>query len=95
MGDGEIRLLSRDGAHRTVTARHERYIEQLAFSSDGRWLATAGDHTIRVFDVATGSALGTIALTADRATLLWWSPKNDRLVVDTERNFEITLAPKH
>lgn len=96
MIDGEIAVWSRDGQSRPVAARHDGYVERLAFSSDGRWLATAGsDHTVRVIDVATGAALGTVALTADRATLLWWSPHDDRLVIDTERHFQITIAPAH
>jgi hypothetical protein len=95
MNDGAIALWSRDGRPLPATARHDSYVELLAFSSDGRWLASAGDdNTIRVIDVATGSEIGVVALTADRATLLWWSPHGDQLIIDTERRFQITVAPR-
>lgn len=43
MSDGAIALWSRDGRSLPATARHDDRVELLAVSSDGRWLASAGD----------------------------------------------------
>ncbi|HEX3758982.1 MAG TPA: hypothetical protein VHW23_09765 [Kofleriaceae bacterium] len=93
MTDGAIAVWSRDTERVTATVAGAGRIDRLAFSPDGRWLASAGDGGVRVTDVVTGAALGAVALTTDRATLLWWSPDSDRLVIDTQRRFEITVAP--
>lgn len=44
-------------------------------------------------ELATGAARGAVPLVADRATLLWRSARDDQLVIDTERGFQITVAP--
>lgn len=93
MTGGAIAVWSRDTERVTATVAGTGRVERLAFSPDGRWLASADGGDVRVTDVATGALLGAVALTTDRARLLWWSPGSDRLVIDTQRRFEITVAP--
>ena len=92
MRNGVIALWTRDGKRVPMTVMHDEAVEQLAFSRDGRMLASAGrEGAVLITDAASGSSIGRIALAADRATLLWWGD-GGRLVINTARRFEITVA---
>src|SRR5262249_15328075 len=68
----------------TVRFRHPESIWEIAYSPDGKWLATAsGDRTVVVWDAATGKRLLTlrghgnaayaVAFAPDGKTLVWGS----------------------
>lgn len=69
------------------TATHRGGIKDLAYSPDGKWLATVGqDSTLRLWDAATGK-LKSVLLVPLRITsgqLLAWAPDSRRVVVNTQ-----------
>ena len=69
--------------------RHQKSIDSIAFSADGRMLATASrDHTVRLWDTNTGKRKKTlkghtaevvgVSFSPDGQTIVTWS--NDRTV---------------
>lgn len=58
LGDGTVVLHDADGAQRFRRQVHETTLLGLAFSSDGRWLATAGPDGARVLAVDDGREIG-------------------------------------
>ena len=46
----------------TVNVGHSDFVKEVVFSPDGRWLASlASDETVKLWEVATGRLLRTIA----------------------------------
>ena len=71
-----------DGTPRWSRAVHRvgRY-GAVAFSPDGRWLATAGaDHLVRILDPDTGEEVATLRGHQDAVYALAWLPDGSRLV---------------
>ncbi|HEX3763034.1 MAG TPA: WD40 repeat domain-containing protein [Kofleriaceae bacterium] len=90
---GTIVLWDRDRTPIAVEALHEGDVDLLAFSPDGRLLATgAPDGKVIVTRAASGTTLGTVVLAGDRPRFLWWSPDSARLVIDTALRFRVTVG---
>ena len=70
--DGSVTLLDlRSGERRTLAGRHEDIVQQLAFSADGRTLATSGDDgRVLVWDLRRGDVRETLTGHSGRITSL-------------------------
>jgi DNA-binding beta-propeller fold protein YncE len=89
---GALLLWERGGRSVSLSARPTSPPLKLAFSPRGDRLAAAfTDGTVEVIDTSTGRTQGTIALPSQRASFLWWSPDNQRLVIDTTRHLRFEL----
>jgi WD40 repeat protein len=60
---------------------HTRSITALAFSPDGKLLASSDGPTVRFWDLATGKTVRTLDLQSERARLLAFSPDSRVLVI--------------
>jgi WD40 repeat protein len=67
------------GQHIRTYSGHGKVVNRLAWSPDGRFLASASDdHTAKVWDVSTGQNTATFRH-SDRVTAVAWSPNGERL----------------
>ena len=71
---------------RRTLAGHQEFVTDLAFSRDGRTLATASyDHTVRLWDVAEGTARHVLTGHSDGVDGIAFSP-DDRLVASASKD---------
>ena len=68
------------GTLKQVLVGHERWVWSLAYSSDGRILASGSlDHTIRLWDAHTGELLATWMAHQGMVSSLAFDPSGERL----------------
>jgi WD40 repeat protein len=80
-GTNGVLLLDTDTATLRVLGGHQREVNSVAFSADGKRLVSASfDKTLKVWDVATGRAVRTLRGHTDRATTARFSP-DGRVVI--------------
>lgn len=79
--DGRRARVVRVGTGRTEyrLRGHDGPLEAVAWSPDGRWLATSGFQVVRVIDAATGRTRHTMTEAGSAVTALAWSPDSGRL----------------
>lgn len=69
----------------SVSRAHERWIHSIAFSPDGKWIATGSDdQAVKVWDAATGKELWNEA-TANAITAVVWSQGGKQLLAGNWR----------
>jgi WD40 repeat protein len=63
-----------------VTAGHAGPVSALAWSPDGKWLASGGDdHMVHVWNAANGAAIGHFPGHSEPISFLAWSPDSTHL----------------
>ncbi len=72
--DGRIGIASAGGGPRVRAIGHRRSCQVLAWSPDGRWLASGSpDRTVRVWDGATGRAISVMTAHEREVAAIAWS----------------------
>jgi WD40 repeat protein len=84
--DGMVRLWdAQTGKLQRVLVGHNSYVYGLAFSADGRYLASAGSHdgTVRVWQASTGLPVKVLRGLKDVPVVVAWSPDGSLLAAGT------------
>jgi WD40 repeat protein len=84
--DGMIRLWNaQTGELKRVFVGHDSYVYGLAWSADGRYLASAGvfDSTVRVWETNTGLPVKVLRGSKDAPVVVAWSPDGSLLAAGT------------
>jgi WD40 repeat protein len=81
------------GQERFTLSGHPSFIDQVAFSPDGRLLASAGYQLVKIWDVATGTVLrelkGKELRTAGAHDFLAFSPAGDLLITAGDKTAQL------
>lgn len=84
--DGMVRLWdTASGALKRVLVGHESYVYGLAWTADGRYLASAGSHdlTVRIWEAGTGLPVRVLRGIKDVPIVVAWSPDGSLLAAGT------------
>jgi RNA polymerase sigma factor (sigma-70 family) len=79
--DGRVRLWDTHGHELAELGKHEGGFVSLAFSPDGKFLASSGKETLRLWDVATRKEVRRFEVPADNWNTLIFSSDGRRLAV--------------
>lgn len=93
LGDGRVAVHDADGRPRYRLAAHPTTLLGLAFSSDGRWLATSGPDGARVFSVDDGAQVARVVGDPEERRV-WtdhvaFAPRGPLLAVTRGRRLEV------
>jgi WD40 repeat protein/serine/threonine protein kinase len=78
--DGSIRFWEADGSLRLILEEHQRAVNQIAFSPDGKQLASAGnDAKVRIWDVSSGEVVHTLEGHKGEVLTVAWAPDGQAL----------------
>ncbi len=92
--DGMIRLWDvATGDLVRVLVGHDSYVYGVAWSADGRYLASAGSHdlTVRVWEVKTGLPLKVLTGLKDVPIVVAWSPDGSLLAAGTAQSGYVSV----
>ncbi len=73
-----------DGKLLTPPLQHHDDVTAIAFSQDGRYVATGSGESVQVWDAESGKAIGTAMKTLDEPVTLAFSPDDKLLATGTE-----------
>jgi WD40 repeat protein len=77
----------------TVRFRHSHWIPSIAFSPDGKMIASgSSDHTIRLWDRATGREIRRFTAHRDKVSFVFFTPDGKHLISASGRTAEIKDA---
>jgi WD40 repeat protein len=91
VGDGSVRLWEVGPGADPRVLHHERYVYPVAYSPDGRWIASGSwDHNVRVWDARTGETCAVLPH-PDVVLSLAFGPDSSWLVTgcDEDKHFRI------